>query len=789
VRDEDDDTGKATVDDDPDLSLNYKKVAARWLMAKVVEALNKRQRKKEDKKRREQNPDQHKPPAPLPKPPKAPEPEAKKIKVRLKDTGQVVEVTEDTLKKEPGKYEEYKPGDEGAAPEAPGGVPSAPEDEGKKAPTAPPKPDSVEGWVAGMDEGRLDEALSGLKSQFAPSKKQNSMFGDKPDTETLDSPLAVQVLAGLKIPGGLFKTVGDVRAFLKNKKLHGTVGTGKAPAAEAPAPKAPPATPAAPATPATPEAPAAAPDEEKATPERQKAQEALDKLGEALAEGGPWGKDEELDDSDPLTDPHVMEKLKELGVEIPEAVAKGLKTLGGLRKALKNPKKITRDWARAIAAPKPVDEAEQLRGQFGETVKGLTEAHPELAESLSGMSDADKAAASAAFSTRMRSLRGTYQQSGLTPDLLKAARAGSSPGAIKNTATPAARGEALAAYRFAHAVLADPSLVGGQPISDEPKDETALQKRAEAAYEQYRTLGPELRQSAIEMAAKQMRELDRNSPRFRELNRVVDGLALAHMPESLFVGDRLIREPPSPAFSTLVARLNEKDTVGLLLRPTESLNSPSGREVLQDAVGTLSDEELIGLHGGESGPFRGLFSDEDEGEGWEDLPSGYKEIFRGLMREWAVRDMTIGHACFMSGARRSKAKKPRDIREFVDKCHREVEGHPDVKKDLDATTECMKKAVTQEDLEGCKKAEAEADKAQLAAYIDVRKRHFGEIPDDDPVAAKIRRVIETGDVTELEKKYIRERDRHREQFVGWDEGGDDEYGSPWFSGGSDHDFD
>lgn len=128
------DSDPDTEETDPDESRNYKDVGGSVgaVIYRYLEA------KKRFTKKPSKGPAQRRPSQPPP-----PKPEAELVTVKKKDTGQAVQVSEETLKEEGGKYEKIKPEDEAKAKEKP-------KPDEKEAPAKPK--------LSPKEQAKLDEA-------------------------------------------------------------------------------------------------------------------------------------------------------------------------------------------------------------------------------------------------------------------------------------------------------------------------------------------------------------------------------------------------------------------------------------------------------------------------------------------------------------------------------------------------------------------------------------------------------------------------------------------------------
>jgi tRNA nucleotidyltransferase/poly(A) polymerase/DNA topoisomerase IB len=473
-----------------------------------------------------------------------------------------------------------------------------------------------------------------------------------------------------------------------------------------------------------------------------------------------------LKDSVPVTRRSVSELLKQLGV--PEGA---FKTVGDIRDAIGDPKGLEKLIKEAPEEPAtkpeeepPVEEEppteEKPTRQFDLVVQELRDVSPELSQVIDGQGDTDRAMIMESYNKTMQSMRASLKpgDKGFSDEDIQQANEFSDPNVIKKyKGKPEALGEILAQHRFAQTVLANPGFVGGQEVNAEVKSSGELHARALASFDQYSRLNSDLRGMAARSIVKQMDETEPGSAQRAEYERILDGLSLAAMlkGEDLNVEGVPVRPAPSPAFHQLAKVLQSKGRVSELLRPVEALEHPDGREMLKDVVSSLSSSEQLELVGGKDGPFGKIHEEMQSGE----IPSKYHFLFQGMMNDLAVNSMTTGHSSFVSGARSVNPKKT--INKLLEQCHAEVLDDKDLQKSvqdyLEAFEACLTHSEDAKEAENCvQEKDKVVKKTQMAAFLRVRKEHFGKIPPDDPISAQMQFILDSGDMSELEKKWVRE---------------------------------
>ena len=247
-------------DGDRDLSLNYKRVAARWVMRLAAvgktppKQTSKSQKRLEKKKRQQQNNPLGLKPAPKPATPqKKEEPEHKPGEVWQTETGWAAKNPDDVAhgfedkdraelyakgkidgeevegEKGPVAPQEKKvPDMEKGVPEEEAKEPNEKEPENKKkpkekepdekdSPQEESAPLSVEDWVRGMkDKKDFKRIVEDLQSAFSTEK--GKLLGKLPNDKGSDEDPVKTLLEVLAVPKGMFKTVGDIRDFTENSK-------------------------------------------------------------------------------------------------------------------------------------------------------------------------------------------------------------------------------------------------------------------------------------------------------------------------------------------------------------------------------------------------------------------------------------------------------------------------------------------------------------------------------------------------------------------------------------------
>ena len=328
-------------------------------------------------------------------------------------------------------------------------------------------------------------------------------------------------------------------------------------------------------------------------------------------------------------------------------------------------------------------------------------------------------------------------------------------------ARPVELGKFLARKALAQRVLANPTIVGGRRINNSIKTPDQLAERAKESLDQYIKVGPELRQEGAKQIQNQMEQMDEGSPEHQEMDRILDGLYLAAAikDEALEVRGEALRPPMSKSWRTLAMTLYNQGNIDTMLGTVQDFSSPEGRENISDSLNAMSDDEMMVYVGGEDGEYGEIVKSLKD----PDVGAEQKAYLIDYLKRANLNDITTGHQVLVDAADIAWADKkkmsPQEVQNTLDKIHDEVRRSPSVKDTESKFLKCMEKAVTQDDVDSCKKLQATAEIRQLSEYLHRAETTFGELPKDHPVAVQIRKVIETGDVSELTKKYIQQQEK------------------------------
>jgi len=760
VEEPDEDTQGAGAENDDDLSLNYKRVAARWIM---------RLAKKK---------------APLTKAPVAKKRQPGEVWRSEKGEGWVAKNKDGVVHAFPEEEQAkaYAKGEEtpeGKAPTSPGEKPPETSTEPEKAPEekkgpAAPQAKSIEEFVGSLDKPSFKAMMKEVKDLFGPG----GSFGKIKDEQAIQGEDEYRDfrphLESMGLPPHLFKTFGDVREFIKQvPELAKTVGkppkkekkVPEAPAEPSPkAPVAPEPTPAAPAspepTPAAPEPKTEAPttepvkDEEKETAETPEENEARKKRTSDWWSG--------KDDLDALLDPEAHIKktdqiLKGLGefleggalAALPDTQTVDDPKVAGILQKLKVPK----GHFKTVGEVRSFVTSQVLKDSTGTATKedvqkdlksrskdkDKPQVPLEIAKMLEDVSakelPKDQAGMDRLVSTYKTELKALQAQAkkGYKSLMTDAEKALKSPG---SGTTPEGQGRSLALAQFARETLANPSKVGGKDVSDEDKTTQQLQERSQEAFEQFSSAGENILEEAAKQMADQLAATPEDSPKRQELDSILEGLALAAsmaekpVPESLHA-------PHSNEQIALAKALKAKGKVNMMLEPVERAYSPQGRKVIQEALEEVGDDELNEIMGGEKGVWGPVI------KAMADLDPEQKKVIREFLQMMAVDSMATIHAMAVSAYEGKKSA----IDAAADRVGKDKRFQDALAKFTDACLSGTKGDPTLDD---------EVRKTWMDVWMEQLRADGIEPDKTDPVQRQVLDYIKSGDPMVWGREYVRE---------------------------------
>ena len=317
----------------------------------------------------------------------------------------------------------------------------------------------------------------------------------------------------------------------------------------------------------------------------------------------------------------------------------------------------------------------------------------------------------------------------------------------------------LAMAQVARDVVANPMMANGRKIPGLKRSPQQLQERAEDSAYFYASLSPELRAEALKQAQEKSSRLTdskRDNNKREELDAVIDGLALvaAANDEPLTVKGHIIRPDPSPEFRALAKGMIEQKSVGSLLGTVREFHSPESRDVIKGSLKGLEKEDIYKVAGGKDGPYGAIIKAMESG----DLSPEKMALARSWLEGMTIDNMTVGESVLAAAATNAGGDKPDQVQKILEGAREKVRKDPKVKSALDQLMACLKKAAGDEKTSvRCRKEFRFCKITQLAATVNAAEESAGnKLDPGHPTLAQLRLVIETGNLDELEKRWVRE---------------------------------
>lgn len=629
---------------DRDLSMNYKRVAARWISRVAA-------KKRQVKKNLLQSP------APKSKAPT--EPEHKPGDVWQTDTGWAA--------KNPDGVSHAFDIKEKAQSFARGKV---------ETPSAE-MPVSVQEWVGSLDRTEFQRMQKELGSVYGPK----GSLGGGPK-----SPVVPGVLDDIGVPPGVFQTIGEVQEFLKQK---------------------PPA--------------------KKKKPPKEKPS-VTDTPPEEGGEEKPAGEGDEAS---------------------PASVAD--------RKEFSNSMTgIASDKFRKAVSALPPDQQARVQAAFG---KAQEEARTGLFDSMGdGFNSAFVEEAAKAF----EAVRGAKAKGKKKKDDEFGFDLGDI-GSDLSEKTPEEMGRMLALAMVAQQELTDPLRVNGRSLSGTSKTTEEMHKVAIDAYEHFKDLTPGLRREAASRLKEAMDKAPEDSPQRAELERVLDGMALAASlsGETVTVDGVDLRPEPAPSFRALAKVLERKGRADILLGTIENFGTPESRKVIADALDDMKGSDVTEVLGGKDGPWKETLALVD----WDRDGDEQQEEIKRMLRRMALNDITTMQAVLhaVSGGQPADFRLPgggdarpptkKVLQHFKKWWHRKK-----LPKKVTKILEGLKDSCqsgTAEEIRECKERTREAEIAHLESQRDALVDGGATLDPGDPQVAQMNDAIKNHDPERLDGTYRR----------------------------------
>ena len=331
-----------------------------------------------------------------------------------------------------------------------------------------------------------------------------------------------------------------------------------------------------------------------------------------------------------------------------------------------------------------------------------------------------------------------------------------------------------------------PVEVGGVAVTDDPKDSAQLKERSQKAFTEYSRMESKDREVAALHLQANLKTAVPGSPAQQEMESLTDGLQLA----SLVKGDKKPfpgRPPVSPQLATLAKALGKTNKAHLLLPGSDGFNSPQGRETIREALDTLNPSEVAAIHGAREGdPLHAALTNKD-------LSKGQQKILADFFNTLAVDSMTSSHSAMLAGFKPSDesaggsstketpttteapgasstkrdlstpegvAKLDADTKDFVSKS-------PEYLEASQAAATCIEDAgedpTKQEE---CQKTSfAKVRIVSLKLQMEYWKTQGWDPPADHPAVVQVEAAVSKGDPSELDAKFIHAGDEVTTRYV------------------------
>lgn len=413
------------------------------------------------------------------------------------------------------------------------------------------------------------------------------------------------------------------------------------------------------------------------------------------------------------------------------------------------PKENPKKSPKKAPKPKTDDQRESGRRDLVKSIQSISGDDEGVAKALAAfqfMSPDEQDQVVSAYETQKKSLAEDWSANGVTEDLVDAIT-GAQKTIGRQKSSPEDLGKAIAAMSMTDQVI-DPLMVGGQKVNDDEKEEDDLNDRMQDSYDQYLLMTPEMRKAAAIRTAEALEKTPEGTPKHKELLKIAKGLstAIAHTWDDLdeLAGIDLGTRPGSREYSALVQAAKENGGIRPLMEAPDEYG-PEMRMAYRNTMDEMDDDQLIEVCGGESGPL-GVLYDGIVNSGW---PAWAQDMAREMMKDMAIDDLSTRQASDWdndgSSRGRTKKKKP-------DSASKPLGTSANLEEMVKKLKDCLDKANSKEDCEKLSKA------IRMANLEDILANEGKDAPPGNPVAAQIREALRTGDLSEMEKSYVPQKD-------------------------------
>jgi len=167
-----------------------------------------------------------------------------------------------------------------------------------------------------------------------------------------------------------------------------------------------------------------------------------------------------------------------------------------------------------------------------------------------------------------------------------------------------------------------------------------LLERASATADHFKKLTPQLRAEAAVRMQELMKGItdDDDSPRATSLNAILDGMSLAAAAkgESVEANGVYLRPETAPTMQVLTRILAKRGDDKILLGSMKDFGTPDNRKKLQGVIDRLSGRDISDILGGEEGLYGDLLRDLN----WDQDGSANEEEAKKMLTRLAVNEMT-----------------------------------------------------------------------------------------------------------------------------------------------------
>jgi len=344
-------------------------------------------------------------------------------------------------------------------------------------------------------------------------------------------------------------------------------------------------------------------------------------------------------------------------------------------------------------------------------------------------------------------------------------------------------GQRLAEAIFAQDQLADPSKVGGKPISGTALSPSALRQRQKESFDKYKKLSPQLRQAAMNMIAEQMsvlpedpkdqlaelpadstdpgiqarrKELEKAVFQRKEYESILDGLSLAaQMNDETCATGRIegtVRtesgeeagsnaeielRPPIPPMTLGMARYmdHKRGDASRLLWDVGSRSTDESITVFADALDSMTEEEVTEL--ADMDGRDGLFSEFTQAIKNSGTSIEARHNLLDVLRAHMAGQMVWGKSLVEETLNVSPITAPSDRKRRVDKVFRSKAKNPVRRKRLvNKLVTCINQAKGMS--KACLNYAKDLEYDELDQLLSNIEKNIGKIPIDSTTKAQIK---------------------------------------------------